>query len=154
MLLLPALLVGTAQPQELLLPLTLAYLLSAHVPFRFPMPESAVPIVEHTFDGILNGLPKESKGILYLAGVLPEQIAAMVRNAALVLTSDSAPAADLNGLPAAVFCRGADHSQLLLLRNVDRLADSELKSKLAGCAQLINLQSSGFISEGHFSLSW
>jgi hypothetical protein len=51
-------------------------------------------------------------------------------------------------------CRSAEKSHLVRLRNIDKLADEELKGKLVGCAQLINIQSGGFITEGHFSLSW
>jgi hypothetical protein len=51
-------------------------------------------------------------------------------------------------------CRAGDKSHMVRLRNIEKIADEELKGKLVGCAQLINIQSGGFITEGHFSLSW
>ena len=155
-LLLPAVLNGTPQKQELLLPLTLAYLLSAHITFRFPLRESALPLVERVFDDILSGLPKESKGICYQGVEAAERASALVPQSSLLLT-DERGLHELPGserVPAAVISRSEGSASLLRLRNLEKIDDLGLREKLAGCAQLINVQSGGFITEGPFSLSW
>jgi len=155
-LLLPAVLTGTPQKQELFLPLTLAYLLSAHIAFRFPLRESALPLVERVFDDILNGLPKESKGICYQSVDRAERASVLVPQSSLLLT-DERGLHELPGcerLPAAVISRSEANQSLLRLRNLEKIDDLVLRAKLAGCAQLINVQSGGFITEGPFSLSW
>lgn len=154
-LLLPAVFNGAAD-QQLLLPLTLAYLLSAHLPFHFPMPESAVTKVEQLFDGILSGLPKESKGILYVTNISAAEISPLLRRASLVLTDEAGleQSAGVVDVPQAVVCRAGDNIRTLKLRSTEKLHDAELKAKLVACAQLINVQSAGFITGGHFSLSW
>ena len=155
-LLLPAVLNGTLQKQELFLPLTLAYLLSAHIAFRFPLRESALPLVERVFDDILNGLPKESKGICYQSVDGAERATALVPQSSLLLTDERGlhELPRRERLPAAVISRSEGNASLLRLRNLERIDDLGLRGKLAGCAQLINVQSGGFITEGPFSLSW
>jgi len=155
-LLLPAVLEGTPQKQELLLPLTLAYLLSAHIAFRFPLCESALAVVERVFDDILNGLPKESKGIGYQSVDEAERASALVPHSSLVLTDDRGLHAlhSCETLPAAVISRSEGNSNLVRLHNLEKVSDPGLRGKLAGCAQLINAQAGGFITEGPFSLSW
>jgi len=155
-LLLPAVLEGAPQKQELLLPLTLAYLLSAHITFQFPLHESALAVVERTFDDILKGLPKESKGICYRGVERAERASTLVPQSSLLLTDERGRQAT-NGcgsLPAAVISRSEGDTCVVLLQNLQMVSDLGLRGKLASCAQLINVQSSGFITEGHFSLSW
>lgn len=155
-LLLPAVLEGTPQRQELLLPLTLAYLLSAHIAFQFPMHESGLVVVEHAFDDILKGLPKESKGIRYRSVERAERASALVPQSSLLLTDERGRQATdgCESLPAAVISRPEGNNCVVLLQNLEKVSDLGLRSKLASCAQLINVQSTGFITEGHFSLSW
>ena len=155
-LLLPAVLEGTPQKQELLLPLTLAYLLSAHIPFQFPLQEGALAVVERVFDDILKGLPKESKGIRYQSVERAESARLLVPRSSLLLTDERGRQATDNwqSLPTAVISRSEGNSCVALLQNLQKVSDLGLRGKLASCAQLINVQSSGFITEGHFSLSW
>jgi hypothetical protein len=155
-LLLPTVMNGTAHKHELFLPLTLAYLLSAHIAFRFPLRESALPVVERAFDEVLSGLPKDSKGICYQTACHQERMPTLVSCSSLLLT-DERGLADLplcNGLPAAVMAKSDGNTHLLRLRNLEKIEDLGLRGKLTGCAQLINVQSNGFLTEGHFSLSW
>jgi hypothetical protein len=154
-LLLPAVLEGVPQKQELLLPLTLAYLLSAHIAFRFPLCESALAVVERVFDDILNGLPKESKGICYQSVEGAERASVLVPHSSLLVTDDRGlqKLTNCDGLPLAVILK-SEGDNLLRLHNLEKVSDLGLRGKLAGCAQLINVQSSGFITEGPFSLSW
>jgi len=156
LLLLPSLFNGAVEHQELLLPLTVAYLLSAHLPFRFPLPEGMINTIEQLFDAILNGLPKESKGILYAPTPSLAPMSELLQDASLVITDDVGleQSDGFADVPQAVLCRATDHIRALKLRNTEKLHDTELKAKLAVCAQLINAQSAGFTTEGHFSLSW
>jgi len=57
-------------------------------------------------------------------------------------------------LPAVVISKSEGNSNLVRLHNLEKIDDPGLRAKLAGCAQLINVQSGGFIVEGPFSLSW
>jgi len=155
-LLLPAVLEGAPQKQELLLPLTLAYLLSAHITFQFPLHESALAVVERAFDDILKGLPKESKGICYRTIERAESVRSLAPRSALLLTDERGRQAvdGCESLPAAVISHPEGASSVVRLQNLEKVSDLGLRGKLASCAQLINVQSSGFITEGHFSLSW
>ena len=154
-LFLPDLLSGAVETSELLLPFTFVYLLSMHVRFCLPVSEAALPLVEKGFDQVLDGHSLHSKGVAYVvAGAA--HIAEMLKASQLVVTTESAAAEhpELELVPQAIMCRAADKSHLVRLRNIEKIADEELKGKLVGCAQLINIQSGGFITEGHFSLSW
>jgi hypothetical protein len=46
-----------------------------------------------------------------------------------------------------------EKSQMVRLRNIENLADEELKGKLVVCTQLTNIRSGRFMTEGHFWLS-
>jgi hypothetical protein len=155
-LLLPAVLHGAPSKQELFLPLTLAYLLSAHIAFHFPLRQSALAVVERVFDDILRGLPKDSKGICYQEIGEAEHVSALVPQSSLLLTDERGleELANCNGLPLAVISKSAGNTHLLRMRHLEKIEDQGLRGKLVGCAQLINVQSEGFITEGHFSLSW
>jgi hypothetical protein len=154
-LLLPDLLAGAVEPADLFLPFTFVYLLSLHIRFCLPVSEAALPLVEKIFDQVLDGHTLLSKGIAYVvAGA--EHLAQMMKSPMLVVTTEGAAAQhpELESLPQALMCRAPTNAQMVRLRNMEKLADEELKGKLVGCAQLINIQSGGFITEGHFSLSW
>jgi hypothetical protein len=154
-LLLPDLLAGAVEPTDLFLPFTFAYLLSMHIRFCLPVSEAALPLVEKIFDQVLDGHTLLSKGIVYVvAGA--EHLAQMMKSPLLLVTTESGAAQhpELERLPQALMCRATSNVQMVRLRNLEKLADEELKGKLVGCAQLINIQSGGFITEGHFSLSW
>jgi hypothetical protein len=155
-LLLPAVLNGALQKQELFLPMTLAYLLSAHIPFRFPLCENSLAVVERVFDDILNGLPKESKGICYHCVDAPELASVLLPDSSLLLTDERGlqGLANCHHLPLAVISKSEGKTNLLRLRNLERIYDVGLRGKLAGCAQLINLQSGASTSEGHCLLAW
>jgi hypothetical protein len=154
-LFLPELLGPAVEPGELFLPFTFVYLLSMHVRFCLPVSEATLPLVEKVFDQVLDGHSLHSKGVVYVvAGA--DHIAQMLQSPLLLVTTESGAAEhpELQAVPQALMCRSAEKSHLVRLRNIDKLADEELKGKLVGCAQLINIQSGGFITEGHFSLSW
>jgi len=112
--------------------------------------------VERAFDDILRGLPKESKGICYRSVERAERTGTLVPQSSLLLTDERGRQAldGCDSLPAAVVSRSEGNNCVVLLQNLEKVSDTGLRSKLASCAQLINVQSSGFITEGHFSLSW
>src|SRR5262245_11860493 len=56
---------GPHRRQELSISLTLAFLISAHLRFHFPMSEDVSREVDRAFDQVLKDLPMESKGIAY-----------------------------------------------------------------------------------------
>ena len=154
-LFLPELLGAAVETSALFLPFTFVYLLSMHVRFCLPVSEAALPLVEKVFDQVLDGQSLHSQGVAYVvAGA--EHISQMLKTPLLVVTTESGAAAhpELESVPQALMCRTSEKSHTVRLRNIDKLADEELKGKLVGCAQLINIQSGGFITEGHFSLSW
>jgi hypothetical protein len=154
-LFLPELLSAAVEKSELFLPFTFVYLLSMHVRFCLPVSEAALPLVENVFDQVLDGHTLHSKGVAYVvAGA--EHISQMLKTPLLVVTTESGAAQhpELEAVPQALMCRAGGKSHMVRLRNIEKLADEELKGKLVGCAQLINIQSGGFITEGHFSLSW
>lgn len=151
---LPELVNGTADKQMLMLPLTFVYLLSMHVHFVLPVSSAAVPLVDAILDEVLAGHSLESKGISYIeAGA---SMAESLRSATLLVTTHTGAdvAASVEELPAAMMFTPEGKGPHIRLRNTEKIADESLKAKLVGCAQLINIQSGGFMSEGHFSLSW
>jgi hypothetical protein len=154
-LLLPQLLDGAVDKDQLFLPFTFVYLLSMHVRFCLPVIREALPVVEKIFDQVLNGHSLQSKGISYVVAGR-EQIANLLRCPLLVVTTEAAASQhpEVDKVPQALICPAGEKAQMVRLRNVERLCDEELKGKLVGCAQLINIQSGGFLTEGHFSLSW
>jgi hypothetical protein len=153
-LFLPELLAGSVDPAELFLPFTFVYLLSMHVRFCLPVSEAALPAAEKVFDQVLDGHTLQSKGVAYVVAG-SEHMTQMMRSPLLLVTTEAGVTQHpgLQLLPQAVMCR-AGNAHMVRLRNLEKLVDDELKGKLVGCAQLINIQSGGFITEGHFSLSW
>ncbi|MGE0407308.1 MAG: hypothetical protein AB7O65_13515 [Candidatus Korobacteraceae bacterium] len=155
-LFLPGLVDGTAQQQDIMLPLTLTYLLSMHVSFYLPVAGEKVATVEGIFDQILSGNSLESKGVVYLASLEAEKLRNLLEKASLVISTEIGlrPEPAFAGLPQALVSSVEGKVQSVRLRNTELIRDPDLKAKLVGCTQLINIQASGFITEGHFSLSW
>lgn len=141
---------------ELLLPLTVAYLLSAHIPFALPVSDDTLRLIEAAFDGILNGLSLKSEGIIYAKELSPPTRQELVAGAALVLTTDAEiwQAAVASRLPAAFISRGDGGAPAVELSGLEAVANPDLRAQVAGLAQLVNVQSGSFISQGHFVWSW
>jgi hypothetical protein len=125
------------------------------VRFCLPVSREALPLVEKVFDQVLDGHSLQSKGVSYVVAG-KEQITDLLRSPLLVVTTEAAATEhpEVDKVPQALMCPAGEKAQMVRLRNVERLYDEELKGKLVGCAQLINIQSGGFLTEGHFSLSW
>ena len=142
--------------QDLLLPLTLAYLVSAQVRFLLPVPTRHVTQLEAAFDGILNGLALDSQGVSYHDVSAPADIESLLDRATVIITTDAQAQqmARARGLPCAFLGLCDGQPPQVELADMGKLKDEELKGRLAGFAQLINIQAGGLISRGPFSLSW
>ncbi len=135
-LFLPKAIAGTVEKQELLLPLALAYVLSEHISFRFPLSQNVLPLAEAVFDEILCGPLRESKGIQYLPPCNSEGLAKLIGTSVLVFTEQTVLQDDrFTGQPQAVICYGNGNGEALDLRNLEKLEDAELRAKLSRCAQ-------------------
>lgn len=146
-LFLPELVEGRVEAASLLLPFAFVYSLSMHVQFYLPVCDAALPTVERVFDRVIDGHSLKSKGVTYL-GTRSDEIAAIMKDATLLITTESGVSqySGLDSMPRATLCH-TDGAQIVRLGNVGRLASQELKGTLVTCAQLINIQSAGFINE-------
>lgn len=144
------------EKKDLFLPLTLAYLLSEHIRFYFPMPEEKARLVDAAFDDLLKGLILKSKGIEYLKDCSAQQVRELIANASIVLTTDKEveQMAQMQHQPCLYFCQN-DHSETFVrAHRLTAIKEEELRVQALGCAQLISVLSGGVLSKGHFSLSW
>ncbi|MFN7930369.1 MAG: hypothetical protein U0Y68_21080 [Blastocatellia bacterium] len=144
-----------ARRKELLLFLTLAYLLSEHIPFALPMPNEQCAWIDTQFDEVIRGLALKSKGIVYLKDLTATQHRALLAEASFLLTDEvgAMEFAHEQRLPC-VALRPDTQGMRAELHCLEQLSDRDLKSQIVGCARLINVLSDGFLSRGHFSLSW
>jgi hypothetical protein len=151
---LPSLHDGTAKIDGLLLPLTVAFLLSAHLPFRCPVKEEMLPVVDRAFDEILRGLSLDSKGIQYVTD--EASVAEALGGACFVITDETGEphSALQRDVPMAVLVSVNGHGYALRPLRITSIRDAEMRSKLASCAQLLNIQAGGLISQGAFTWSW
>lgn len=142
--------------KDLLLPLTLTYLLSEHIRFFFPMPEERARLVDATFDEILKGLFLKSKGVCYLKDYPVHQIQELLSGADLVLTTDDEIAQRAQGiaLPHIFLCPGNNGKPAVKAQALAKIENEDLRIQALGSVQLISVLSSGVLSQGHFSLSW
>ena len=147
-----------AQPakKDLFLPLTLAYLLSEHIRFLFPMPEENSRLVDAAFDDLLKGLVLKSKGIGYLKDCRAQQRQDFIKGAELILTTDAEveELAKEYQLPCIGLGRNAQGETAVRPYFLHKIKAEELRTQSLGCAQLITVLSGGVLSKGHFSLSW
>jgi hypothetical protein len=79
---------GPHKRHELSISLTLAFLLSAHLRFHFPMSDDVSREVDRAFDRVLKDLPMESKGIAYRKDLRFDRKIGLIEGAKLVVTSD------------------------------------------------------------------
>lgn len=140
---------------SLFLPLTFAYLLSPYLHFVLPV-GSDCAAVESVCDEILAGNSLQSKGISYSRDLGTEPISRLLERAQLVLTTDPGVQrqAEQRKLPNVFVQQGNGKAPAIKLGSIENIGSEGLRGQVVGCAQLVNIQSGGFISEGHFSLSW
>jgi hypothetical protein len=162
--LLPELLAGQVTKEQIILPLTLAYVFSEHLDFRLPLAPAAMPAVEKAFDEILRSMPLASKGVLYVRTSTAEMqvVSELVRSSDLIIRSDRqfnvevpANTSEVVVLSAAAAAGNSEmQGPRLVTRNIERLRHPELRKKIADCIALFDLQSEGHITHGDFSISW
>jgi hypothetical protein len=142
------------EKQALFLPLTLAYLLSEHIRFLFPMPEANARLVDAAFDDLLKGLALKSKGIAYLKNCASPQ--EYITRAQLILTTDGEVEefAQANQLPCIGLGQNAPGDATVRPYFLHKINADDLRAQALGCTQLISVLSGGVLSKGHFSLSW
>jgi hypothetical protein len=109
--------------------------------------------VEKVFDQVLDGHSLQSKAVSYVVAGR-EQIADLLCSPLLPPRLPLPSVLKSTKFRKLLMCPTSDKAQIVRLRNVEHLSHEELKGKLVGCAQLINIQSGVFLTEGHFSLSW
>ncbi len=126
--------------ERILLPLTLAYLVSTHVPVVFPLPESLLPKVDTIYDELLADFGNASRGIRYESVCSREMLRELITRSCLVLTDDPETARVAAGLrlPALALCRNKSNLTAEL-RNLERLSNDRLRQDLAGWVQLLNV---------------
>jgi len=148
LLFLPAALIGSAPTRELLLPVTLACLLSAHLRFIFPMRGDISRAIDSIFDDHLKKLILKSQGIYYAKDSSYDEISEIAEKATLLVTSDQTmkKTASDNKKPYVFFSQVASDGGVVKLGYVNLLDDDELKWELAGYSKLLNIQSSLFVS--------
>jgi hypothetical protein len=139
---------GLVSDEEIRLPLTLAYLLSAHISFRLLMDAANLARVERVFDRIIPNCLQASKGVLYVTHV-PDELPGFLRSSTLILTDEQGFRLT-SGLevPQAVITRSEEERCIVRVHGAKRLGDSDLKAKLAVCAQLLNVQSPDSVDRG------
>lgn len=173
-LILPSLLTGHVSKEEILLPLTLAYVFSESMEFRLPLVDGALAVVESAFDEILRSMPLASKGVQYLRARehAAEALNHLMRETSLVITTNAATAPPAPSSAAEVVFlssqsptsslgdrqandgNGNGNVPRIVARNLDSVHDPELRKKIADCISLFELQAAGHITQGHFSVSW
>jgi hypothetical protein len=165
-LLLPPLLSGDVAKEEIVLPLTLAYVFSGHLEFRLPLASRALAAVENAFDEIIRSVPLVSKGVMYVRMQQPgpAELHELLRASTLVVRTDQDSAAQapadaaeiviLAAANAAEAYSGSGKVPRLVSRNLDRVRDPELRKKIADCVAVFDLGAGGHITQGDFSVSW
>jgi hypothetical protein len=151
----PELYRGRPPREQLLMPLTVAYLLSAELPFCCPVHPDSVAALDGAFDEILRGLALESCGITYLTGDEAEVGRAL--DGAVFILSDERGEREASARaerPYAVLLSANGSGPALRVAHADLIPKADFAAKLAGCEQLLKLQAQGITTGGPFSLSW
>jgi hypothetical protein len=140
--------------QPFFLAFTLAYLVSLHIKIRVPLAPSAIHLADSIFDQIIRGHSLASKGILYVSVSNDSEVREIAFGSTLVIAmAHQYPEGACHPVPLArIEC--AEQACRVILHDIERIKDENLRGVLVGCAQLINLQAGGLLSAGHFSLSW
>jgi hypothetical protein len=126
--------------KTILLPMTLAYLVSAHVEVAFPVPPQVLPEVDSLYDQLLTRLPISQQGVTYRKFTGPECLQELISGASLILTDHPQPAR-LGANPAvpSVEFKHNDWGIQVLVRNASRLQPEALRHQLIAWAELVNL---------------
>jgi hypothetical protein len=131
---------GPHSRHELSISLTLAFLLSAHLRFHFPMSEEVSRQVDRAFDQVLKDLPIESKGIAYRKNLRCDGKSRLIEGAKLVITSDLQiqKAMDAGSAPNIFLDFKSGRSPFIRWRFLENLEDDILKQQIIAYSKLIN----------------
>jgi hypothetical protein len=142
---------GPHSRHELTISLTLAFLISAHLRFHFPMSDAVSREVDRAFDQVLKDLPMESKGIAYRKDLLCDGKIHLIEQAKLVITSDHQiqKRMDAASSPNIFLDFKSGHSQFIRWRFLENLKDELLKQQVIVYSKLINAVSQVFHERNH-----
>ena len=145
---------GTHSRRELSSSLTLAFLLSAHLRFDFPMSDGVSREIDRAFDQVLKDLPMESKGIAYRKDLHRDEKICLIEGAKLVITSDLLiqKRMDAGSIPNIFLDFKSGRSPFIRWRFLENLEDDILKQRIVVCSKLINLISHISHERGRFEI--
>ena len=145
---------GPQRRYELLISLTLAFLLSAHLRFHFPMSNDVSREVDRAFDQVLKDLPMESKGIAYRKDLRWDGKIHLLEGAKLVITSDIQiqKRMDAGSSPNIFLDFKTGRSPFIRWRFLENLEDDILKRQIIVYSKLINAVSHIFYERGRFEI--
>ena len=126
--------------EPILLPLTLAYLVSAHMEVIFPVPNSILAPVDSTYDELLEDLPIATGGISYRPPPGVGEMRQLVESVCLVITDipEAASAATLSRVPS-IQLRRNQRGYVLQPSEFARVRNSALRDDLIRWVQLVNV---------------
>jgi hypothetical protein len=141
---------GPHSRHELSISLTLAFLLSVHLRFYFPMSDDVSEEVDRAFDQALKDLPMESKGIAYRKDLLCDGKICLIEGAKLVITSDLQiqQKIDVLSSPNIFLDFKSGRSAFIRWRFLENLEDAVLKQQIITYSKLINAVSNIFHERG------
>jgi hypothetical protein len=126
--------------KTILLPMTLAYLVSTHVEVAFPVPPQVLPEVDSLYDQLLSRLPIRRHGVTYRKLTEPDCLRDLVSGASLVLTDHAQPARlGVNSTTPSVEFNHNNWGIQVLVRNATRVQPEALRQQLIAWAELVNL---------------
>jgi hypothetical protein len=131
---------GPHSRHELSVSLTLAFLLSAHLRFYFPMSDDVSMEIDRAFDHVLKDLPMESKGIAYQKDLLRDGKICLIEGAKLVITSDIQIQKKMDAVssPNIFLDFKCARSQFIRWRFLENLEDEALRQQIIAYSKLIN----------------
>ena len=140
--------------RELSISLTLAFLLSAHLRFDFPMSDGDSREIDRAFDQVLKDLPMESKGIAYRKDLHRDEKICLIEGAKLVITSDLLiqKRMDAGSIPNIFLDFKSGRSPFIRWRFLENLEDDILKQRIVVCSKLINVVSHISHERGRFEI--
>jgi hypothetical protein len=143
---------GPHKRHELSVSLTMAFLLSAHLRFYFPMSNDVSREVDRAFDQVLKDMPIESKGIAYRKDLRCDRKNGLLESAKLVITSDLQiqKRMDAGSSPNIFLDFKSGRPPFIRWRFLEKLEDDILKQRIIVYSKLINAVSCIFQDGGRF----
>jgi hypothetical protein len=145
---------GPHSRRELAISLTLAFMISAHLRFDFPMSDEASREIDRSFDQVLKDLPMVSKGIAYRKDLRRDEKICLIAGAKLVITSDLQiqKRMDAGSSPNIFLDFKSGRSPFIRWRFLENLEDDILKQRVIVYSKLINTVSHISHERGRFEI--